>query len=224
MNGLSQDVKVHNFASFLKAGLCISIYTLRSSQVWPHLLPSPALGCRKHPPGLCVKCLASREQWLIQSHLVLHQKKLCIPRTCDSGTNVIFEAQPYLAPNLLSLFFIYISSSQCVIHMPLTVSKTLLSGLRGQNYFPNNTRMPFAILTVLIFTLLVQKQWWVSLLVPQCKSRECHQIVQQWFYSFITTQLQSKLPASLRNILDEAGRMINFIKAWPLRTWNWKNA
>lgn len=62
INGLSQDVKVHNFASFPTAAgsshWAVHYHLQEALKSGPYPLPSIALGGKKHLPFLCVKCLA----------------------------------------------------------------------------------------------------------------------------------------------------------------------
>lgn len=81
------------------------------------------------------------------------------------------------------IIILYVSRSQSVVH--------ILYGSPGaswsQNCFHNNTKMFFAIFTLLTFALVVQKQGRVKLLAPYHESKLCswalylhNHIIQFW--------------------------------------------
>lgn len=84
-----------------------------------------------------------------------------------------------------------------------------VGGPRGQNYSHENSNTLFAFSIVLAFASMVQEQHWVKLLVPW------HQIVLTVIEFCTTTPSpeKKKMPVSLKNILNEAIKIFNFIKS-----------
>lgn len=72
----------------------------------------------------------------------------------------------------------------------------------------------FALFTVLTFTLLVQKQWWVKLLVPLHKSNQWHwaALISGHWCLCNHTHIFFKCSYHLK-ILDETVKNINFVKS-----------
>lgn len=82
------------------------------------------------------------------------------------------------------------------------------------------TKTLFTLFTVLIFALMMQKQWWVKLLT-QHKSRLWHQTTSDviLYCNALIKNKQKTLLVSLKSVFDETVKIIiKFIKSWPLNT------
>lgn len=74
--------------------------------------------------------------------------------------------------------------------------------------------LPFC--TVLTFSLMMQKAWWGKPTVPQQESRQWYQGGYSPVIFPITHSQLFKKPVSLKNDLDEAVKIINFVKSQSL--------
>ena len=88
----------------------------------------------------------------------------------------------------------------------------------GHKHFYNNTKMLFLFLIALTSAMMVQKPWWVktsSILAQLSSGTKLYESS-----SYCSPPLtHSKKVTSLRNVLDEAVTITNFIKSWHLSTW-----
>ena len=87
----------------------------------------------------------------------------------------------------------------------------------ASDYFHNNDKALSALFQVLTFALIVQKQWRRKQLVPWHESGNGN----KWYPGQGTLHhltLTGKKASSLQNVLDEAVKVINFIKPQSLST------
>lgn len=93
----------------------------------------------------------------------------------------------------------------------LEVSKALSLSSWSQIYFCN-TKMSFAIFTLLTFALKVQKQWWRKLLVSHQNSGHWYQTAS---FTIIHSSKRKKNQIHLR-ISTMQKKSINFTKSQPM--------
>lgn len=84
-----------------------------------------------------------------------------------SRSTATFLCKCFLCPNSRTSeqTWILLQHSQSAVHRGLGISRTLPSVPQGLKSFPNNSRTLFDIFTVLALVPMMQKEFWVELLV-----------------------------------------------------------
>lgn len=122
----------------------------------------------------------------------------------------------------LSLIRLPDQGSQSMAHGPLGDPLHSLKEPVRSTSFHINTMTVSAFSTVLTSARMVWKQWWVKLRAPQYESsanQPLHHVVLAAIVLFTTTGSSQKPQPktnSLKNVLDEIDKGINFIQVQPL--------